>query len=691
MVFVEATTRTSRRKTAKLARVMTFILLLCGGSLLAIYLFLLIYAKILGPPPLAVPQSTIFYSDNGKVIGEYDNGQKRYWVNLDDISPTMVQAILSVEDKSFYKHHGFDYKRIAGALVADVKALGKVQGASTITQQYARNLFLTHQKSWHRKMSEAFYTMRIEMNYSKNEILEGYLNTVYFGHGAYGVEAASRYYYGKPAKSLTLNEASMLAGIPKGPSYYSPILSPDHALKRQRIVLLSMKKAGYINDSDIQAARKQNLAFHGKYDHREAMAPYYISAVKQALKSQLHLDEKTIALGGLRVYTSLNIKQQDAAEEAFKQTFDNSSDLQGALVAMNPKSGEVKALIGGKDYQASPFNRAIQAIRQPGSTMKPLLYYAALENGFTPATMLKSESTTFSFDDGRASYSPHNYNSQYADKEITLSQALALSDNIYAVKTHLFLGEKELLKTAQKFGIHSKIDAVPSAALGTSGVKVIEMVNAYSRLANGGKNVEPIFIKKVELPTGEVIYKAPDFHKQVLSYKNTFVMTSMMTGVFNPHLNGYASVTGTTLIPRLSRQYAGKSGTTSTDSWMIGYTPQLVTGVWTGYDQAKMMDNPVERSYAKNIWADFMETSLSKSTFKTFKPHSKQLVSVKIDPESGKLADKNCPNSIPTYFVKGTEPKTYCKTAAKENRNNSGKQPIQKEQKPWYKKILPFF
>ncbi|WP_050616632.1 transglycosylase domain-containing protein [Bacillus testis] len=688
---MEATTRTRNRKSAKIARALTFILLIGGGALLAIYLFLLIYAKVSGAPPLAVTQSTLFYSDNGKVIGEYNNGQKRYWVTLDDISPALIQAVVSVEDKSFYRHNGFDYKRIAGAILADAKALEKVQGASTITQQYARNLYLSHTKSWNRKMNEAFYTMRLEMNYSKDEILEGYLNTIYFGHGAYGVEAASRFYFGKPAKALSLNEAAMLAGIPKGPSYYSPIRSMEHARQRQAVVLAAMEKSGYITGVDASKAKSMPVSLNGSYEQYEAMAPYYISAVKQALKSEIHLDEKTLALGGLKVYTSLNIKQQQAAEEAFLHTLSQQSDIQGALVAMNPKNGEVKALVGGKNYEDSPFNRAIQAVRQPGSTIKPLLYYAALEHGFTPATMLRSESTTFTFDDGRSSYAPHNYNSQYAGKDITLSQALALSDNIYAVKTHLFLGEKQLVKTAKQFGIESKIEAVPSAALGTSGVKVIEMVNAYSHLANGGKEVSPVFIKKVENSLGEVIYKAPEFHKQVLDYKKAFVMTSMMTGIFNKKWNGYADVTGTTLIPRLSRQYAGKSGTTSTDSWMIGYTPQLVTGVWIGYDQAKIIDNPSERGYAKNIWADFMEDSLAKSAFKTFKPHGKQLVAVKINPDSGKLATKHCPDSVLTYFVKGTEPKDYCKLHVNDNAEASPHPQDKKLDKPWYKKLVPFF
>ena len=349
------------------------------------------------------------------------------------------------------------------------------------------------------------------------------------------------------------------------------------------------------------------------------MAPYFQDAVKQVLKTQLQMDERTIELGGLRVYTTLNEQQQALAEEAFAKTIEKSSNIQAALVAMKPETGEVTALVGGRDYQQSPFNRATQAVRQPGSTIKPLLYYAALENGFTPSTTLTSEVTTFAFDDGKSSYSPKNYNHQYANADITLAQAIALSDNIYAVKTHLFLGQDKLIETASRFGLTTKMDEVPSLALGTSGARVIEMVNAYSILANGGKKVQPVFITKVENHKGEVLYQQKKETEQILDPDQAFVMTQMLTGVFDEKLNGYTKVTGSTIAKQLTRPYAGKSGSTSTDSWMIGYTPQLVTGVWTGYDQAKKIERPLEKTYAKKIWATFMETSLKDEPVKYFK------------------------------------------------------------------------
>lgn len=676
-------------KAAKLFRAAIILFSLLLIVVLTLYFCVLIYAKILGAPPLAVPQSSLFYSDDGTLFAESHTGQKRYWTKLEDISPEMVAAVLAVEDRGFYEHNGFDYKRIAGAVFADVKAMAKVQGASTITQQYARNLFLNHEKTWFRKLNEALYTVRIEMNYSKDEILEGYLNTIYFGHGAYGVQAASQYYFGKDVKELTVSEAAMLAGIPKGPSHYSPFLSLENAKKRQAIVLASMAREKYIKKEQINLFQNEPISLNGNLEKQKQLAPYYFDAVQQVLKSQLHLDDKTIALGGLKVFTTLDLHAQQVGEEAFQSRFSNDSDIQGALVAMNPKNGEVKALIGGRDYEESSFNRATQAVRQPGSTMKPLLYYSALEHGFTPTTMLKSEATTFTFDDGKSAYTPRNFNSQYANKEISLAQAIALSDNVYAIKTHLFLGEKQLQKTAKKFGIQSSIEAVPASALGTSGVKVIEMVNAYSRIASGGKEVNPVFIKKIENHKGEIIYQAPAFTENALDSDQAFVLTGMLTGVFNQKLNGYASVTGSTVIPRLTRQYAGKSGSTQTDSWMIGYTPELVAGVWTGYDQSKLIERTAEKQYAKNIWTDFMENNLEKSTFKKFKPTSDNIIGIKINPESGKIATKDCPVSVLTYFVKGTEPTEHCTLHL--SAEEKVKPEKEKKATPWYKKIIPFW
>ncbi|MDQ1143514.1 1A family penicillin-binding protein [Bacillus sp. SORGH_AS 510] len=676
------------RKTIKYLRAIIIISLIGMICMLIIFGSILAYAKILGAPPLAVPQSTLFFADDGTLIGESNSGQKRYWVNLNEISPDLVKATVSIEDKNFYNHHGFDFKRIAGAVIADVQAFAKVQGASTITQQYARNLFLEHDKTWKRKLHEAFYTIRLEMNYSKKDILEGYLNTIYYGNGAYGVEAASQYYFGKKAADLSLAEASMLAGIPKGPGLYSPLASMERAKNRQKIILQSMVNNKYISKATAKKAAEQPLTLVGAHTTKQVkIAPYFQDAVKNALRNQLHLDDRTIALGGLKVYTTLNLKQQEAAEQQVHQYVDSTSKIQAALVAMDPKNGYVKALVGGRDYEKSPFNRAIQAIRQPGSTIKPLLYYAALEQGFTPSSTMRSESTTFHFDDGQADYTPHNFNNKYADGEVTLAQALAVSDNIFAVKTHLFLGEDTLIKTAKRFGLSTKMTEVPSLALGTSGVRVIEMANAYSLFANGGKSVNPTFITKVEDFNGNVIFEKENQTKKVLDPAKAFVMTQLLTGIFDPKLNGYAKVTGSTVIKNITRPYAGKSGSTETDSWMIGFSPQLVTAVWAGYDIGKPLELTAEKTYAKKIWANFMEEALDGKTVKAFKPPKEGVVGVYVNPLNGKLATKDCPVRRFTYYVAGTEPTDYCTEHIKNPESIKKKE---SKKVPWYKKILPW-
>lgn len=676
------------RKTIKYLRAFLFISLIGMICVLLLFCGILAYAKLLGAPQLAVPQSTLYYADDGTLIGESNNGQKRYWVPLKEISPDLINATVSIEDKNFFRHHGFDYKRIAGAALADLRALGKVQGASTITQQYARNLFLEYDKTWSRKLLEALYTIRLEMNYSKKDILEGYLNTIYYGNGAYGVQAASQYYFGKNAADLSLAEAAMLAGIPKGPGLYSPLVSPQNAKNRQKIILQSMVADGNLSKKTALLAAKEPLTFVGKYPHKQKeVAPYFQDAVKNALKDQLHLDDRTIALGGLKVYTTLNLQEQKEAEQQIQTVIGNSSDIQTSLVAMNPNSGDVKAMVGGRDYEKSPFNRAVQAIRQPGSTFKPLLYYAALGQGFTPSTTMRSEFTIFHLDNGAKDYTPHNFNNKYANGEITMAQALAVSDNIFAVKTHLFLGEKTLIDTARTFGITTQLAKVPSLALGTSGVRVIEMAGAYSMFANGGKKVKPTLITKVEDYDGDVIYRSEPNHDSVLDPAKAFVMTQMMTGTFDPKLNGYTTVTGNTIRNSLTRPYAGKSGSTETDSWMIGFTPQLVTAVWTGYDKGKSIDMVAEKSYAKKIWAGFMETALKNQPVKKFKPPKDGVVGVYVNPENGKLATEDCPVKRMTYYVAGTEPTEYCTDHLK---NRNAGQPYQGDSKkiPWYKWIF---
>lgn len=652
----------TRTRTWKWIRFFTFTVGLAAAAVGMIIFSIFLYAKILGPPPLAIPQSTLYYAADGTIIGESNSGEKRFWVSLDHIAPAAIEAVIAIEDRTFYDHHGFDLKRIGGAVIANMKAMRKVQGASTITQQYGRNLFLTMDKTWTRKISEAFYAIRLEINYDKNEILEGYLNTINYGHGAYGIEAASQYYYGKSAKDLSLAESTMLTGIPKGPGIYSPLISFEKAKKRQLLILNAMQENGVISDEEAKAAAEEELVFTGKHPHHKAeTAPYFYDMVKKELLRTAGLNERQIALGGLKVFTSLDPIQQEIAEKVITETIPESSEIQIGFAAMDPKTGFVSALVGGRDYDESSFNRAVQAVRQPGSAIKPLLYYAALERGFTPSTVMRSEPTTFSFDNGRSKYTPHNFNSRYPNGEITMAQALAVSDNVYAVKTHLFLGQDVLADTVKKFGITTEMAEVPSLALGTSGVKVVELLNAYSMMANGGKKIEPLFIERVEDYRGKVIYEAKLKSERVLQPEHAFVMSEMMIGMFDPKLNGYATVTGASIAGQMSREYAGKSGSTKSDSWMAGFTPGLAAVVWTGYDKGKEITLTADQLYAKNIWIRFMERAIDRDTEEkhVFKPPA-GVVAVPIDPVNGKIATELCPVFRLTYFVKGTEPGDIC-------------------------------
>ncbi|TYS17938.1 penicillin-binding protein [Rossellomorea vietnamensis] len=689
---MEIITSSRIQKTKKYLRAAIILGLLSTLLILAGLAGLLTYAKIKGPPPLAVPQSTLFYGADGSIIGESNSGEKRYWVPLEDISPDLIDATLAIEDKGFFSHHGFDFKRITAAGLADLKAMAKVQGASTISQQYARNLFLTHDKTWKRKISEALYTLRLEMNYSKEEILEGYLNTIYYGHGAYGIEAASQFYFGKAADTLTVAEAAMLAGIPKGPSLYSPIDSFEKAKERQGLILKAMKEDKMITDEVATQAKARTLAIVGHYPHESLeTAPYFQDVVKNILRNQLGIDERTIELGGLKVYTTLNPQHQQAAEDVIEREIGPESDIQVGFTAINPKNGHVTAMVGGRNYEESPFNRAVQAVRQPGSTIKPLLYYAAVEKGFTPSTTMRSELTTFKFDEGQSEYTPHNFNNKYAGDDITLAQAIAISDNVYAVKTHLFLGEETLTDTAKKFGLSTPVKKVPSSALGTSGARVIDMVNAYGMFANGGYKIRPVFITKVEGFSGETIYENKWEKEQVLDRDAAYVMTHMLSGIFDPKLNDYSTVTGITIRKDATRPYAGKSGTTNSDNWMIGFAPQLTAGVWTGYDKGKEISLVEDKYYAKNIWVHFMEEALKGEPVKAFKP-TKNVKGYLVNPHNGKLATKGCPVQRFTYFVKGTEPTEYCDEHLHEEIPAKPPAAEPKEEKtPWYKKWTEWF
>lgn len=630
---------------------------LCFTLFIILFIFLvgiLSVSYLLGPPPIATKQTTVLLDVENNVINEQANK-----IALAEISPFVIDATILVEDKHFYEHHGFDYLGIMRAMYKNVRAQRLKEGASTITQQLARNLYLTHEKTWVRKIKEALYTIRLEMFYSKDEILHAYLNEIYYGHGAYGIEAASNYFFDKRASELSLAEAAMLVGIPKGPSYYSPYVDIKHATDRQHHILKQLLYAGKITEAQFHIAKNEALVFADKNGHDNHTAPYFVDVVWQEAETILG-ESKNVLLGkGLTIHTTLNLDVQKKFDNLIKKTMPNHSDLQVALITIDPESGAIIQLTGGKNYKESPFNRVTQAKRMVGSTFKPFLYYAALENGFTANTMLTSEPTAFKV--AETMYEPKNYNGYYAYEPISLAQALALSDNIYAVKTHLFLGPKKVAETARRFGITAPLPEVPALALGSASISLFEMVQAYSMLANGGSSMPAYTIEKITNKDGLVIYRHKKEKEKVLDEKKAFILTKMMTGMFDRRLNGYMEVTGSSISDKLNHEYAGKSGTTEADNWMIGFSKKLAVGVWTGYDNNQAIERMQERAVAKQLWASAIESAhqILKEEDVTFSKPSGVVEKI-IDIETGLIATENCTHKKTFYFERGTEPTEQC-------------------------------
>lgn len=637
-----------------------FISIIC--ALAVSFLSLRIYAQVAGAPTLSVPKASIFLDAQNNPIGDYFTEERRYWTNLDEISPYLIDATVAVEDKDYYDHRGFDYSRIAGAVLADLKAGSKVQGASTITMQYARNLYLTHEKSWNRKLNEALYAYRLELFYSKDEILEGYLNTVYYGHGMYGVEAASRYFYGKSASELTLAEAAMLAGVPKGPTYYSPIADFEKAANRQQVILRLMNDQGKITSEEKERAVAEAITLkNGDWVATKSIAPYFADVVRAEATEILATKNLNFSEGGWTIQTTLNQAHQKAAEQAVEKNMPES-ELQVGFVSMNTDNGFVTALVGGRDYSTSSYNRVTLAERQPGSSIKPILYATALENGFTPLTFLDVSETTFTYDSGRATYTPKNVNKEYADHDLMLAQALAISDNIYAVKTLEKIGYKNYREMLKRFDLAYSEEDNPAIALGTTETSLYDLTNAYNTIAAGGEKRTPTTIVKITNARGEVVYEyKPPEKQQVLSKENAFILTEMMTGIFDPVFSDYSPATGLSIRPRMTHTYAAKSGTTNSDQWMIGFTPNLTAGVWNGYDQGKTLSVQEDMAASKQVWIDFMETVNDGKANTAFTiPNGVQAATIDID--TGKLATDACPNQRIMYLKTEEIPTEKCST-----------------------------
>ena len=648
-----------RKKRTTLRRLMLLTVTLLTAAL-TLFLSLRLYAQITGAPSLSVPKATVFLDKNGKQIGDRFSAERRYWVDLDEMSPFLIDAVIATEDKNFYKHNGFDYRRIAGALLKDVKSGRKVEGASTITMQYAKNLYLTFEKTWKRKIQESLYTYRMETFYDKDTILEGYMNTVYFGHGMYGVEAASKFYFGKSAKDLTLEEAAVITAIAKGPSIYSPIENPEKSRERQLLVLSLMEAQDYITERQEERAKDEQITLKNReWADKKRVAPYFLDEVWREAEKVLTDKGRSPAEGGWVIHTTLDPHHQQTAEEVIAKWMPNS-ELQVGFISIEPGTGAVTSLVGGVDYTESPFNRVTQAKRQPGSAMKPILYAAALEEGFNPLTFMSTEKTIFTYDDGRSTYEPNNVNGKFAGHPISLAQALAISDNIFAVKTLEEIGYRKFSKMAERLGIDADFPESPAVALGTSAVTLSDMTSAYNRVASGGLQIEPMTILSITDSKGKTVYEhSKQSKKQALSEQDAFVLTHLMTGMFDPVFNDYTSATGLSMRQKQTRPYAAKSGTTISDQYLIGYTPTLTAGIWTGFDVGKQLTDSQDKAASKKIWIDFMERAHSGKPAEPFIPPD-GVNSVIVDVETGGIAVNECEKQRLVYVKEKDMPQKLC-------------------------------
>jgi len=654
---------------------------------------------------------TELYDDQGRIIGSFAL-QRRVVASYNDFPPVLREALISIEDKDFYRHWGINVWRIAGAAYRDIESGGKVQGASTLTMQLARNLFLSPDRSFRRKIEEALLAIQIERRFTKEQIFTLYANQIFLGHGAYGFEAASEYYFSKPAKQLTLDEAALLAGLPKAPGLYSPINHPDRAVKRRNLVINAMLEDGKITAQQANQARNQPVELKLQHDPN-SLAPYFVEEIRRYLENRYGTDQ--VHQGGLRVYTSLDMDLQRSANHAVldglatyerrhgwkgnlesvvatKETLasyqhpdwdyepevdgyvhalvltasqgsaavkfarytatltqadvtwthgklpsilkpgnivyvkvlllsadgkarvslEQDSGAQGALLAIDNATGAIKAMVGGRDFEESKFNRATQALRQVGSSFKPYVYTAAIDQGATPDDTVLDAPVTFETASGP--YVPHNYDEKF-EGTITLRRALAQSRNIPALKIAEGLGIKTVIDYAHRFGITSNMPPYLPVALGAAEVTLFEQTSAFSVFPNDGVRVIPRYITKVTDYEGRVMEEDFPEVKDVISARTARIMTSMLREVVQ-HGTGIAAA-------GMKYPLAGKTGTTNdfTDAWFIGFSPAMTTGVWIGYDEKKSLGAKESGARAAlPIWMDFMKVALAGKDPGEFEP-----------------------------------------------------------------------
>ena len=617
-------------------------------STLVIIIGIYVYSYFMPAMSLNSANSYYLYDNKDNVV--YQGSNKSAWVSLKEIDPKFLNYIISIEDQHFYHHLGFDIPRILKTLFTNIKSGKILAGASSISQQYVKNLYLTFDQTWERKIEEAFLTIKLETHYSKDEILEGYLNTIYFGEGVYGIKNAANYYFNKEPNDLTDEEAIILAGIPKSPNNYNPISNMDACMKRVNVVKSVLKENGTITDDTYNNLNFDNLNLYGKKSTNNLNTlMYYQDAVMDELSKINSIPEKLINSGGIRIYTNLDLDTQKAMDEEIEaKTLDDDNQVAGIVV--NPRNGKVVALAGGKNYSKSQYNRVLKSKRQVGSTIKPFLYYAALNSGMTEASTFKSEKTSFVFQENKV-YNPTNYGNKYANKDISMALALAYSDNIYAVKTHLFLGENTLVDTLKTCGLKENLAPNPSLALGASEINMLDYATAYTTLASNGYKRELYFINKIEDVDGNVLYIHKNKEEKVLNDDALYILNEMMRNTYNYNYVDYNSPTVIYLNGKLNQKYALKSGTTDNDYWISGYNNNVLSIFWAGNDQNE--DTPKAYSkIIKDIWLRSVNAFTEDIIDDEWYSLPKNVIAIPVNPKTGKYAAKS---KELFYFIDGTQ------------------------------------
>ena len=592
-------------KALKFLFICAICLMIMGASVL--YGFSSLFAPPNMDETLIPDAASQFYDINGNVIYTTLSEERRVPVSIDKIPKHVQQAFIAIEDNRFYEHSGIDYRGTARALVSTLSGR-EVQGGSTITQQLAKNAFLTQERSIIRKIKEAFIAKELEHKYTKDEILTMYLNQIYFGQGAYGIESASLYYFGKHVQNLDIAEAATLAAIPKSPNYYNPFENPKESKNRQELVIDQMVKYGFIFVDSAAKAKAKKMVYSTSHKQQNNPRGYFFDMISQKVIAEVGAD--ALYKGGLKIYTTLDMDMQLAAEKAMRHLpnyYTDSKKLtqpQMALAAVDPKTGYVKAMIGGRGQDK--FNRATLAVRQPGSAFKPFVYLTAMQNGFTPASIIEDKEEEFA-----KGWKPQNSDMQWHGK-VSLRTALKRSINVPTIKLAREVGVDKIVANVEKMGITTLVDSGAysdvnlAMALGglSKGVNPLEMASAYGVLATNGLYNKPIALLKIVDRDGKVLYQAKPQSKRVVDATSAYLTTNMLEDVL---------VSGTGGGMGIGRPAAGKTGTTDTyiDAWFVGYTPDLSTAVWVGDDNNKPMQRMYGSGAPLSIWHEFMINALA--------------------------------------------------------------------------------